>query len=212
MTLLFLLVLAGCNKNEKSDYAQQHVINIETTSIPSTDENKTLIAFFSQDSIVDLNSDAVTHATPSKGNTKDIAEIIQSETGGEVFEIVTEETYPLSHQEASKKAEKELENDIRPKLISHVENMDQYDTVFIGYPIWWYVEPMAIRTFVEEYNFSGKKIIPFCTSLSVGIEESQDNIKRLLAESEVLNGLRIKTASSDFSQEISNWLSEIKHD
>ena len=102
-----------------------------------------------------------------------------------------------------------MRSDARPELSTHVENMDDYDTIYIGYPIWWYQEPMAIRTFLEEYDFSGKTIIPFCTTLGAGVEESEDNIKALCPDSSVLEGLTLYTGRDTFSEPIAEWLGEL---
>ena len=102
-----------------------------------------------------------------------------------------------------------MRSDARPELSTHVENMADYDTIYIGYPIWWYQEPMAIRSFLEEYDFSGKTVIPFCTTLGAGVSESEDNIKSLLPDATVLSGVTLRTGRQDMSGDISDWLSDI---
>ena len=102
-----------------------------------------------------------------------------------------------------------MRSDARPELSTHVESMDDYNTIYIGYPIWWYIEPMAIRTFLEEYDLSGKTIIPFCTTMGAGVEESVENITSLAEGATVLNGITIHTGQQDQSADISEWLSEI---
>ncbi|MDO4285757.1 MAG: flavodoxin [Eubacteriales bacterium] len=168
----------------------------------------TLIAYFSLIDIVPEGADASTHATPAAGNTESAAMEIQRQAGGDLFAIHTVEVYPVLHREASEIAGEENRADARPELSTHVENMEQYDTIFIGYPIWWYEEPMAIRTFLEEYDFTGKTIVPFCTTLGAGVGESVDNIRSLVPDAAVLDGLTLRTASQDFSEEIASWLSE----
>ena len=108
--------------------------------------NKILIAYFSH-----------------SGNTKVVANSIKENIGGDIFEIKTSLSYPTSYNAVVDKAKKEQNANDRPELISHVENMDSYNVIFIGYPNWWGTIPMAEFTFLEEYNFSGKTIIPFCT-------------------------------------------------
>ena len=186
-----------------------------TTPQPSSDaaeptaEKKTLIAYFSLIDIVPEDADASAHATPSIGNTESAAMEIQKQVGGDLFAIKTVKTYPVSHRECSAIAEEEMRSDARPELSTHVENMADYDTIYIGYPIWWYQEPMAIRSFLEEYNFSGKTVIPFCTSLGAGVSESEDNIKSLLPDATVLSGVTLRTGRQDMSGDISDWLSNI---
>lgn len=95
-----------------------------------------LIAYFSQEKIVSKGADAVTYATPEIGNTASAAREIQKQAGGDLFAITTEQEYPVSHSECSEIAEEEMKSDARPELTSHVKNMDQYDVVFVGFPIW----------------------------------------------------------------------------
>ena len=186
-----------------------------TTSQPDSDaaeptaEKKTLIAYFSLIDIVPEGADASAHATPSIGNTESAAIEIQKQVGGDLFAIKTVKTYPVSHRECSAIAEEEMRSDARPELSTHVENMADYDTIYIGYPIWWYQEPMAIRSFLEEYDFSDKTVIPFCTTLGAGVSESVDNIKSLLPDATVLSGVTLRTGRQDMSGDISDWLSDI---
>lgn len=181
----------------------------ETASNSEESENKMLIAYFSLVDIVPEGADASAHATPEIGNTESAALELQTQVGGDLFAIKTVQTYPVDHRECSAIAEEEMRSDARPELSTHVENMDDYDTIYIGYPIWWYQEPMAIRTFLEEYDFSGKTIIPFCTTLGAGVEESEDNIKALCPDSSVLEGLTLYTGRDTFSEPIAEWLGEL---
>lgn len=119
---------------------------------------KTLIAYFSLVDIVPEGADASTHATPEIGNTEAAALEIQSQVGGDLFAIKTVQIYPVNHRECSAIAEEEMRPDARPELSTHVENMDDYDTIYIGYPIWWYQEPMAIRTFWRNKISLGKRL------------------------------------------------------
>lgn len=101
-------------------------------------------------------TDGVTGATNKAGNTQTVAQYIQEETGGTLFEIVPERNYPVSHTECSAIAQQEVKDNARPALASHVEDMEKYSIVFVGFPIWVYREPMAVLTFLEEYDFKGK--------------------------------------------------------
>ncbi|MCM1330570.1 MAG: flavodoxin, partial [Ruminococcus sp.] len=145
----------------------------------------------------------------SIGNTEYAAMEIQRQTGGDLFAIKTVKDYPVSHSECSEIAEKEMRTDERPELSSHLENMDEYDVVYIGYPIWWYAEPMAIRSFIEEYDFSGKTVIPFCTTLGAGIGKSEKNIADLADGAAVLEGITLRSERQDFGDDIALWLSDI---
>lgn len=207
LMLFTLLTLISCGA-EQSTSSENEPYKSDTAQNEETDR-KTLIAYFSLVDIVPEGADAVSHTTPSIGNTEYAAMEIQSQVGGDLFAIKTVKNYPVSHSECSDIAEEEMRSNARPELSTHIDNMDAYDTVYIGYPIWWYIEPMAIRTFLEEYDFSGKTIIPFCTSLGAGIVESEENIASLVEESTVLEGITIHTGQQDLSEDITNWLADI---
>ena len=189
--------------------AEEPQMEEESTPVPTeNDKESVLIAYFSLSDIVSDGADAVASATPYIGNTEYAAIEIQRQVGGDLFAIKTVENYPVTHTDCSEIAESELRSDARPELSTHLESMEQYDTVYIGYPIWWYQEPMAIRTFLEEYDLSGKKIIPFCTSLGAGISESERSIKALCPDAVVEKGLTLHTGQEDFSQQINAWLTD----
>lgn len=97
------------------------------------------------------------------GNMQYLAEFIGTETDGDLFQIITEKEYPTDYRDTTDLASVEQSNNERPALTSHVENMDQYDVIFLGYPNWWGTLPQAVVTFLEEYDFSGKTIIPYCS-------------------------------------------------
>ena len=229
LSVLLLLSLAACSNNDRetpinsestlqttqseNGNPEQEESDMQSSQQPTVSEEtaggKTLIAYFSLIDIVPEGADASAHATPSVGNTESAAMEIQKQVGGDLFAIKTVQTYPVSHREASAIAEEEMRSDARPELSTHIENMDEYDTVYIGYPIWWYIEPMAIRTFLEEYDFSGKTIIPFCTTLGAGVDESVKNISSLADGATVLDGVTLRTGRKDHSEDISEWLSDI---
>ena len=218
------LILAACGRNEQSlpatisslptfteaqEVTQPETENPGKPAADSAVRERILIAYFSQVDIVPDGADAVSHATPASGNTESAALEIQKQVGGDLFAIKTVKVYPASHQECSAIAEEEMRSDTRPELSTHVENMDDYDTVYIGYPIWWYQEPMAIRSFLDEYDFSGKTVIPFCTSLGAGVSQSESDIKAMLPDASVLSGITLHTGRHDMSGEIEAWLSDI---
>ncbi|MCY7008955.1 flavodoxin [Fusobacterium simiae] len=142
------------------------------------------------------------------GSTKRVAEIIAKNTNGELFEIVPVKPYSKEHDPTSERAKKEQDADIRPELSTHIKNMNNYDVIFIGFPIWWYKEPQLIKTFLEEYNFSGKIVIPFCTSGGVGIKNAEAEFRDMLPNSDIKNGGSFYRRTSE--QEIKEWLKTIK--
>lgn len=193
------------SEQEESDMqlSQQPAISGETAG------EKTLIVYFSLADIVPEGADASAHATPAVGNTESAAMEIQKQTGGDLVAIKTVQTYPVGHRECSQIAEEEMKSDARPEISTYIENVGDYSTVYIGFPIWWYQEPMAIRTFLEAYDFSGKTILPFCTTLGAGVEESEENIRTLCPDAAVQKGLTLYTGQESFKEPIEEWLSEL---
>lgn len=126
------------------------------------------------------------------GNTEVVAKTIQKLTGGEMFRIDTLKAYPEDYHKTTDVARQELRQNIRPELTGHVEAMADYSVVYLGYPNWWGTMPMAVYTFLESYDLSGKTIIPFCTHEGSGMEHSEKDIRKLCANSTVLKGLPIQ--------------------
>ncbi|MFZ5639941.1 MAG: flavodoxin [Bacillota bacterium] len=144
------------------------------------------------------------------GNTQVIANQIYESVGGDIFEIVTVDPYPTNYNAVVNLAKQEQKNDYRPELATKVENMDSYDVIFVGYPNWWATMPMAVFTFLEEYDFSGKTIIPFCTHEGSGLGRSVRDIKKLCPRSNVLDGLAIRGSSVNKAQnDVSAWLHKL---
>ncbi|MBR5069211.1 MAG: hypothetical protein IKX25_07385 [Bacteroidales bacterium] len=148
------------------------------------------------------------------GNTKYAAQYIAKKVGADEFEIVTEKAYPTEYQPCTEVAKAEKEANARPEIKGKVENMDQYDVVFIGVPVWWYTGPMALFTFIESYNFEGKTVIPFCTAYS-GPSQTLKDIVKATPKSDHRNGICIVTkemGGKDMDQNqvrIDKWLGEI---
>lgn len=143
------------------------------------------------------------------GHSKQFAEKIADLTGGDLFEIQTSRFYPQDHDPCSIQAHDEQLKDYRPALTSQVDNFNAYDTIFTGHPIWWYREPMVIRSFWDAYDFSGKTVIPFCTSGDVGIENTEADTKKYLPKATVKTGLRLGTHDVNSSTiQIKNWLKQ----
>ena len=131
-------------------------------------ENKILIAYFTwaDNTVVEdesrIDVDATTSASVlDPGNAARIAGWIQERTGGELFSIVVTDPYSSDYDECLNRAADEKAANDRPELANHVEDMEQYDVIFLGFPNWWYTVPMAVHSFLEEYDFSGKTMIPF---------------------------------------------------
>ena len=211
---VLLLTFGGCSSKQTED-----------STVPPVSENTAelqdkniLIAYFSSagNSELDPTVDAVSsaslnvEASPDTGNTAYAASLIQQHTGGELFLIETEEKYPASSDATIDQARTEQNEDARPKLRSHVENMDEYEVIFLGYPNWWGTLPQPVFTFLEEYDFEGKTIIPFCTHEGSGLGRSESDLKESLPGSTVLDGLAIRGRNvSNSEADIIAWLQEL---
>ena len=134
-----------------------------------------------------------------KGNTAIMAALIAELTGGYLFEITTVTPYPEDYASMLRVAQEEIDTDARPELSSSVENMADYDVIFIGYPIWHGRMPQAIYSFIESYDLAGKTVIPFNTHEGSGQSGTQQVIENALTDSTVLQGLAIqgKTSQED---------------
>ena len=145
------------------------------------------------------------------GNTRIIASQIHERVGGDIFEIVTIDPYPVDYDTIVDQTEHEKKNDYRPELAAEVQNMDSYHVVFIGYPNWWATMPMAVFCFLEKYDFSGKVIIPFCTHENGGLlGVSVRDIKKLCPDSNVLDGLAVRGSYANKAKnDVLVWLNNI---
>ena len=143
------------------------------------------------------------------GNTEVAASMIRKLTGSEAFRIQTVDGYPADYNKTTDVAKQELRKNTRPKLSGHVDNMDEYSLIFLGYPNWWGTMPMAVFTFLEEYDFSGKTILPFCTHEGSGLGRSESDVKKTCPHATVLTGLSIKGGSVHRAEnDISDWLNK----
>jgi flavodoxin len=147
-----------------------------------------------------------------EGNTAKLAKVIAEQTGADLFEIVPVVDYPQSYDECLEVATAEQREGARPEYMGDVENWDQYDTIFIGYPIWWGEIPNIVYTFMENHDFAGKTVIPFNTHEGSGQSHSQRDIENALPDATVLQGLAVRgaTAQNDAdatAKAVSDWLS-----
>ena len=182
--------------------------------------DKPLIVYFSYYENANLPNDVDTSASASiqvwnnknTGNTGVVANIINEKVNGDIFPILVAEKYSDSYNETVDRGRTEKNSNFRPQLVNHIENFDNYDTVFIGFPNWWYDMPMAMYSFFEEYDFSGKTIIPFVTSGGSGFSDTINTIKSLEPNAKVLEGISISGRRATGSEDdITEWLNEINY-
>lgn len=210
--MMVFCLLTGCSpdteNNDKTDDAKQKAEqsnsdaeNAETEITEGTvseenaaqsSEGKILTAYFSMPEDIDTagidaNSGAsiVVKDGEVMGNVEYMAQTIQNTVGGDLFRIETVEQYPLDHDPLVDQAAEEQDADIRPELSSHIENPEQYETIFLGFPNWWGDMPQALYTFLEEYDFSGKTIIPFCPHGGSGFSGTESTIASLQPDAKV---------------------------
>ncbi|MCD7901545.1 MAG: hypothetical protein LUH22_17280 [Bacteroides sp.] len=181
-----LMILAICPVSACSDSNQMEA---EQTT-PEVTDRKILIAYFSWG-----------------GTTGQVAENIAQHTGGMLFRIETVNPYPKEYTPCTEVAKVERDEGIRPELKTIVENMEEYDTIFVGCPVWWHTAPMAIWSFLESenYDFKGKTIIPFCTYAATYRDETLAKIVELTPDSEHLKGFGTTNRNAD----VAPWLREI---
>lgn len=178
------------NLEEEKTSADTSGSNEKSKAEDSVESGKILVAYFSH-----------------SGNTKKIAEEIQSKTGADIFEIKTVNAYSDDYNTVLDEAKAELNDEARPELSEKVEDMAQYQTVIIGYPIWWGDMPMAVYSFLDEYDLSGKTVLPFCTHGGSGLCQTDKNIQSEEKDAKVTDGLAISDSSLDDADgDIDLWL------
>ncbi len=217
LVTMFTVSLVGCSSdNERSntvDTTEQINQNSNDTQITA---DKILVVYFSVPEMdgVDTSSSASRVATEDGvvGNTQYVANIISQEMGDDLYRIETVQTYPETHDSLLEFAYEERSEDARPELKNEIDNFDEYDTVFIGYPNWNADLPMPLYTFLEQYDFTDKTIIPFTTHGGSGFSGTIGVIADLQPNATVIsNGLSISrndVASCD--NEIKEWLDELQ--
>ncbi len=186
--------------------------NAETSDTAEAGSGNILIAYFSvmETDGVDTVAGASRVAVNGEvlGNNEYIAQLIQRETGGDLFAIETVQDYPTTHDPLLEFAYNEKADNARPELAAQIENPDSYDVIFLGYPNWNADLPMSLYTFLEEYDFSGKTIIPFTTHDGSGFSRTIQTISELQPDATVISdGLSISRNSvSGAEGDVVNWV------
>lgn len=143
----------------------------------------------------------------SVGNTEAAAKLIQSKTGADMFRLVPLVSYSEDYNECIEQAKDDQRRGARPELTAYPDSIEQYDTIYLGYPNYWGTMPMCVFTFLEHFDFSGKTIRPFCTHEGSGLGSSVGDIKKLCPNAKVETGLAIHGAKADKSgSDIDKWL------
>ena len=175
------------NETENNTNTTQNDTNI------TTDGSNILVLYFSM-----------------SGNTEAVANIIHDEVGGDIIKLETVQTYPEDYNDLVDYAQEEQSDNARPELSTTIENMNQYDTIFLGYPNWWGDMPMPIYTFLDNYDLSGKTIAPFITHGGSGLSGTPENIQEEEPNATVTEGLAVYGDNARNSQsDVREWLSSI---
>ena len=147
-----------------------------------------------------------------EGNTSIIAHMIAVQTGADLFEIEAATPYPTSHSELLDVSRQEMANNTRPEITDTVDNMDDYDTIFIGYPNWWGDMPMIVYNFLESYDLSGKTIVPFCTHGGSGLSRTESTIANItggtMKDGFAIPGTTAQNDRDTARSEVTKWLKE----
>lgn len=199
LSVLLVLGLAACGSSGDSGSSSSTGSSGSSSSSSSSgkvDLGKTLVVYFS-----------------ATGNTERVAKYIASDADADIFEVTPSDPYTdddldwtNDDSRVSREHEDESLRDVKLST-TKVKNWDDYDTVFIGYPIWWGIAAWPMNTFVEANDFSGKTVIPFCTSSSSGLGDSATRLQKLAKGGDWQDGMRFSEGASE--DEVSDWISEI---
>ena len=202
---------AAASENSQVDGQEE---NSEASGTAANGDSNILVAYFSwaDNAILEEDVDAVTSPSViAPGNVQELAGWVQEQTGGDLFSIRVAEPYSSDWDECLSRANDERGEDARPELVENVENLDQYDTVFLGYPNWWYGVPMALLSFLEENDLSGKQVYLFCSHGTGGVADSVDIIEEAIPNAEISDNVFdcYEEDASSSQDEIQSWLGEL---
>jgi len=220
LSLTMMLFLTACGSTEGTSSAAQKTATAEkntpsSAKIDSVAQNadaktskKILVAYFSR------AGENYNVGYIEKGNTHIMADMIAEAVGADTFEIKTVKPYPEDYKECTEAAKQELAEDARPALAGKVENWQDYDTVFLGYPIWWSYPPMAVYTFLESYDWNGKTVIPFCTSAGDVLTGKESDLPQYgkgmaIRDGLGLEGKRVQENPESAKADVMKWLKSL---
>ena len=191
--------------NESPDIEATNAADSPSQQLDGASDKNILVAYFS------LSDEQYEVGVIEKGNTEIIAEMIAEETGADTFKIESVTEYPKTYDELLEVSRQEADNP--PQIAAEVENMEQYDIVLIGYPIWWGDIPEIVKEFLQSYDFSGKTVIPFCTHGGSGLSGTEATVQSLCPDAEIGTGLAIRgsTAQNDRDsarEDVVSWLTD----
>ncbi|MGL5513870.1 MAG: flavodoxin [Sporomusa sp.] len=234
LTLVLSLIIvvasfAGCgnSKNQSNNSSQPQpsstkqsktTLPLAEASVTNKEGKKTLVVYFSMPETTnpsnmtqeEANSTVVINGEVL-GNTQHVAYLIQKNTGADIFRIEPKTPYPTNHRALVDLAKEEQNNKARPELAKKVENLEQYDVIFLGYPNWWADMPMILYSFLESHNLSGKTIIPFNTHGGSGFSNTINTIATLQPNANVIkNGFTVsRNTVQNCADDVAAWVREL---
>lgn len=222
LCLILVFSFTGCSnsneENTQSESTRETTTEEAASSGTAADsgrqtDGKVLVAYFSwaDNAVLDEDVDAVTSPSViAPGNVEELAGWVQEETGGDLFSIRVTDPYPSDWDDCLERANEERGDDDRPELEENVENLDDYDTVYLGYPNWWYGVPMALLSFLEENDLSGKQVYLFCSHGTGGLANSVDIITDALPDAEISDNIFdcYEEDASSSENDIKQWVSQ----
>lgn len=219
---IMILFLPGCGSKSPKSTSETSRVNENTKNPSSTSDsrkkNNILVVYFSMPET--SNPDNMTREEENStvvvdgkvlGNTQYVAQVIKDNTAGDIYRIEPKKPYPLNHDTLVDQAKKEQNEKARPEIAAKVKDMDKYDVIFLGYPNWWGDMPMILYTFLEEYDLSGKAIVPFNTHGGSGFSNTIRTIEKLQPKANVVeDGFTVsRNDVENAGPDIESWLKKI---
>lgn len=203
VAIMMLFSLAACGQSSTNENSGANTSTNESVQLSpeAPDESKTPNNSEAPEVPVDGGKTLIVYFSWStSGNTEKMANTIKERTGGDILEIQPETAYPTDYKECADVALVERDENARPKIANLPDSIDEYDTIFIGYPIWWHTAPMIIGTFLESFDLSGKEVYPFTQSASMDTEQfenSMDFVRECAKGATVHDGLFVNASDTD---------------
>ena len=213
-------ILAGCSSNSKE--ASSTTQEVETTAEAETEAESSSTAAEEMTSEEASAEEVSTEGAEGKtlvvyfsatGNTERVAEMIAEATGGDLFELELSDPYTdedLNYNDENSRVSQEYADESLRNVelvAATVEGFDEYENVFVGYPVWWGIAAWPVNTFIEANDFTGKTVIPFCTSASSGLGESGELLAELAGTGEWLEGMRFRSGASE--EDVVAWVESL---
>lgn len=207
--MMLVLFLGACGSKKEGYISKQETSTLEYNSDDETNSEGNSSDEINKSSDEGLKSLVVYFSW--SGNTENVAKSIQKETNSDIFEIIPSTPYSDDYESVVNVAKEEQKNNVRPQIADTIENIEQYDIIYVGFPNWWGDMPMILYTFFDSYNLSDKTIAPFCTSGGSGLSNTINEIEKLEPDSIVTKGLHIDSeSSSNPDEEVIEWLNDIE--